>query len=330
MKWDAFAERVMEEIIPLLPEDVERVINYPVTKNNGIVYIGLVIQNKQNIAPTIYLNPYYQQYLAGRSFEAILSDIAETYKQNSKSEDFDVKQLFDWEFVKSHVVRKLVNYEQNKDLLKDMPHKKVEDLAIVYQVSVGDIFESKEYATVSILNKYLETWDVSQEELDKVSFENTRRILRPSLDNLADAYSYISGVPLPFLEEMNVHILTNHKKINGAVYVLDTNIMDDVAEVMGENVCYVIPSSVHEVLLIPYSDEYDYKQLEELIREVNETQLMDEAILSDRAYVVDTKARTFMLAAKYEEYKKEQELKVKQQELAKEKEYQEPEVGPKL
>lgn len=328
MKWDAFVERIMEEIIPLLPEDVENVINYPVTKNNGIVYTGLVIQNAQNIAPTIYLNPYYQQYLAGRSFEAILSDIAETYKQNSKSEDFNANLLLNWGFAKTHVVRKLVSYEQNKELLKNMPHKMMEDLAIVYQISVGDIFEHEEYATVSILNNYLKEWNITLDELDNVSVENTRRLLSPRLDPLADVFAHITGESLPFLEEMNVHILTNKLKINGAVNAVDMDVMDSVAEVLEENTFYVIPSSVHEVLLLPYSDEYDYQYLEDVIKEVNETQLMEEEVLSYRAYIVDVQARKFMLAAKYEDYIKEQELKVKQQEL--QKELQEPEQKPKL
>lgn len=328
MRWEAFVERIMEEITQLLPEDVENVINYPVTKNNGIVYTGLVIQNAQNIAPTIYLNPYYQQYLAGRSFEAILSDIADTYKKNSRVEDFDARRMFEWEFVKTHVVRKLVNYEQNQELLENMPHKRVEDLAILYQISVGDIFDNEDYATVTIQNDYLKKWDVTLEELDNASVENTRSLLSPRLDSLSDVFSNITGDSLPFLVEMNVHILTNRLKINGAVHVVDMDVMESVAKAFGEKAFYVIPSSVHEVLLLPFSDEYDCQELEDVIKEVNETQLMEEEVLSDRAYVVDVQARKFMLAAKYTDYKKEQELKMRQQEL--QKEYQEPEKKLKL
>lgn len=325
-----FVERIMEEIRPLLPADVEEVRNYPVTKNNGIVYTGLVIHNAHNIAPTIYLNPYYHQYLAGRSFEAILSDIAETYKKNCKTENFDSKQILDWDFVKSNVVRKIINYEKNSTLLKEMPYKKIEDLAIIYQISVGDVFDNKEYATIAVKNDFFKEWNVSLEELDKNALENTRRIFAARLDSLADVFSYITGDTLPFLEEMNIYILTNKLKINGAIHVVDMDTMDLVANTLEMERFYVIPSSVHEVLLLPYRDEYDYKQLEDIIREVNDTQLLDEEVLSDRAYVVDTKTHTFMLAVKYEEYIKEKELQENQIQMLKGKAYQEPEGGPKL
>lgn len=328
MKYNVFRERILEEIRPLLPEDVEDVFCLPVIKNNGVEYSGLTFRDNTNISPTIYLEPYYFEYLDGRSFENILADIAKTYLDNKREQDFDAKVVLDWEYASSHVVRKLVNYERNKDALKGIPHMKVEDLAVIYQIVVSDKFDEKEYATISVKDAFFKQWNVSLEELDNAAIQNTKRLLPARLDNLAVVYSDVTGVELPFLEEMNLHILTNNLKVNGAVHVLDADIMKHVGEELGVDSYYVIPSTVHEVLVMPYNEEYGYTYLEEVIREVNETELRDVDMLSVHAYVVDAKEGKFMLASKYEEYRKQQELKEKQKEL--EKESSEPEKKPKL
>lgn len=330
IKMNEFAQRVKEEIGPLLPEDVERISIFPVVKNNGVVLEGLVCQNSLNITPTIYLNPFYVQYKSGRSFEAILAEIAKMYTENQMKNDFDVSNLYDWDFVKTHLVRKLVNFEQNQAMLKDMPHMKVEDLAVVYQIYVGDILESKDYATVAVRDNMMKAWDVDLFDLDATSLESTREIFPPKLDSLAVVFKELNGMELPFLEEMNIHILTNRHIINGAAYVTDMEVMDEVASVMETDKFYVLPSSIHEVLIFPYDEEYDYRHMEELIQEVNETQLMEEEILSDRLYFVDTKEHKFMQASKYEAYQKELELRERQKELNEESLHKEPEVGPKL
>lgn len=328
MKWEMFVKRIKEEILPQLPWDVEEVMAFDVTKNNGIVYTGLSFKNAQNIAPTIYLNPYYQQYLSGRSFEAILFDIAETYKDNCRTEDFDVDQLLNWDFAKSHVIKRLVNFDMNKELLKDAPYTQIEDLAVVYQISVSDIFGSEDFATIAVHNRFLNEWNVTTEELDKAAVENTRSLLKPRLISLQEIYSTITGEELPFLREMGVYMLSNQYRINAAVHILDEKVMDEVKETFGKDVLYVIPSSVHDMLIMPYDEDFAFEDLEEMIREVNETQLLDSEILSDRAYILDAAEKRFMLASKYEERKKERELQEKMQEMSKEP--LEPEQKPKL
>ena len=328
MKYDDFRERVLEEIQPLLPEEVEDVFCIPVTKNNGVEYSGLIIRDNTNISPTIYLEPYYYDYLNGRSFDVILADIVKTYADNKFEYDFDSKKIFEWDYVKSHVVRRLVNYEQNEEMLEQTPHLQVEDLAIMYQIVVSDMMEEKGYATIAVRDDFLKRWNISLDKLDEAARHNTPLIIPPRLDNLAAVYAEIAGVDVPFLEEMNVYILTDKYKINGAIHVLDSEIMKEVGEELGADICYVIPSSVHEVLIMPYDEEYDYSQLEEVVNEVNRVALQDVDILSDRAYIIDAKEGKFMLASKYEDYRKQLELHEKQQKISKD--MLEQEQKPKL
>lgn len=328
MKYDDFIERIVEEIKPLLPEEVEKVSSMPVRKNNEVELTGLVVQDKSNISPVIYLTPYFYQYLDGRSFEAILADVAGQYSKYRQTENFDVQKIMSWDSVKSNVIRKLVNYGMNKNMLEQMPYVREEDFAVVYQVIVSDMDKDQEYSSVTVKHEYMDTWGVTLEELNDAALNNTRRILPARLDNLADVFAQLEDISLPFLEEMNIHILTNNKKVYGAVHVLDPVVMEYIKEKVGEDVYYVIPSSVHEVLLIPYNEDYECSTLEEMIREVNQTQLQDVEVLSNKAYVMDTVEKKLLLASKYESYRKELELKEKQEKMSKD--WTEPEQNPKL
>lgn len=329
MTYERFLDRVKEEIIPLLPDDIEHVSIYPVTKNNGIIFDGLVMQSRSlNISPTIYMNPYYNQYILGRPFESVLSDIADTYLKNRPKTDFDISQFKDWEKVKSNVVRKLVNYEQNKEMLEVMPHKRIEDLAIVYQVTTNDDAVGDEYATIAVYDQHLRYWGVSLDEMDEVAEKNTNRLLPFSFQSITELLrNFVGGAPMPHMSEVPMYYLGNRLKMHGAVQVLNTQLMDSIKDILGEEY-YVIPSSIHEVLLMPRDDDFEYDEIESMIQEVNETELDSASFLSDKAYVVDAVNHKLVLAERYEDYKRELKLR-EQLEKEKEKKPEEPK-GPKM
>ena len=107
MKYQEFTETVKEHIQQELQKPVQL---FPVLKNNGAIYDGLVILDPiLNISPTIYLNPYYHRYLDGVSMEDIYEDILNTYHENLPDEDFDVSVFRDYDKAKERIVMKLVN-----------------------------------------------------------------------------------------------------------------------------------------------------------------------------------------------------------------------------
>lgn len=309
MKYEQFLERVKEEIMPLLPSDVNYVTVNPVTKNNGHIMDGLVMVSQYlNISPTIYMNSYYNQYLSGRPFESILTDIADTYMDNRPKSDFDISQVKDWEKAKLNVVRKLVNYEANKELLEARPHKRVEDLAVVYQLVVNGEVIDDQYATIAVFNDYLKRWDISLEELDRVATENTNRLLPFTLRPMEELLSDYTELVPPFFSDLPpMYYLGNKIKLHGAVQVLNPQLMDSIKEVLGEEY-YVIPSSIHEVLLMSKDCGYDYEEIESVIQEVNEMELDPTDILSNKAYMVDAVNHKLVLAERYGVYKTELRL----------------------
>lgn len=332
MNYIEFCERVKTEIASMISEEnSERVILDDVIKNNGMVYKGLiVIDSVLNISPTIYLDPYYYKYVDGADFTDILYDIVETINENKPKENFDVETVKNWDTAKEYLICKLINYEKNKVLLEGVPHKKVEDLAIVYMVSVEAFMG--EYATVLVNNKMFDLYNVPFEEFDKVANDNLNKISPYYFEDMETTLSQLVDAPLPSMPGFNMYVVSNSKKIHGAISILNSEVQDKIGEILGDK-CYVIPSSIHEVLVVPYDIDYTFEDFNEMIAEVNETQLTNDEILSDYVYVLDTKNHVFLRADREVEYERELQLKAqKEKEIIKEleKKKDEPAIGPKL
>ena len=92
-----------------------------------------------------------------------------------------------------------------------------------------------------------------------------------------------------------VYILTNKSKCHGAVQMLNINLLKSVSELFGSDVI-LIPSSIHEILLLPVREETeDVKNLAEIVENVNNTQLEPEEILSYHVYRFDSKTENISI-----------------------------------
>lgn len=283
MRYQKFIETVKEHIKQVLHKKVY--VN-PVLKNNGTVYDGLVILDPIfNISPTIYLNHYYHRYLDGVSMEDIYEDILRVYEENLPTEDFDISTFTDYEKAKDHIVMKLINAKKNEKLLERVPHILIYDLAIVFLFAMCDFKHA--YSTILIHHANLELWDVSIDDLYAISQRNSVKILPPRLDNLHDLFEEFTDESLDFLDELDIHILTNQLKIYGATCMVYPDLLAEIAAIYDDDLV-IIPSSVHEVLLFPKQnipEGYTLEHISSMIKIVNDTELSDMEVLSNHVYL---------------------------------------------
>lgn len=254
----------------------------PITKNNGTVYDGMIIIDPFiNISPTIYLNHYYYHYLSGTSLTDICDTIFSTYQNNLPTKDFDVSLFKDFSNAKQRIVMKLVNLERNDTLLENIPHIPYLDMAIVFVCCVTDF--KQDFATILIQNKHLNLWNIQTNELYDIAKKNTPLLLPSLLEPIQNTlHDFDPNIPL--IEELPLYILTNQLKINGAASILYEGVLKEIANKV-ESDLILLPSSIHEVILLPANkttmNNFDYN---EMIKEVNATQLAADEILSDHAY----------------------------------------------
>lgn len=87
-----------------------------------------------------------------------------------------------------------------------------------------------------------------------------------------------------FVNDSSMYLLTNQTKLYGATCLLYKDILKEFTDKLDANL-FIIPSSVHEVILVPVSDALSNEYLTDLIREVNATELSLDEALSDHVYL---------------------------------------------
>jgi len=258
-----------------------------IIKNNDTHLDGLtILSENSNVSPTIYLNYYYEQFLSNPSFSSIVDDILDSYHKHAPKENIDIRFFTDFDKIKNRIVFKLVNYERNQELLSKVPHFKYLDLALVFNCFVEAT--SCGCATVLIHHHHLSFWNISSEELYSLALKNTPRLLPYQIQDMTEIVSdlfddSISDVFNESFSPSPMYVLSNITKINGSGCILYEDILLNIAEKIGSDF-YIIPSSIHEVLLIPTTYAASYEALCNMVQEINASQLTREEVLSDKVY----------------------------------------------
>ena len=282
MNYQQFIAVINEKTNQLLyPEAYAQI--HTALKNNGTERIGLTISQKcTNISPTIYLEEYYHQYQNGREPDDIANNIVALYHEVKFEHDWDVDQIQHFSSIKSDIAVKLIHLEKNEQLLKNIPHIPYLDLALVFFL----LLETTERgaATILIPQEMLSHWEISLEELHQTALNNTPKILQADFKTMRSVICELMGEPCSEdVEENYMYVLSNQYRHFGAGCMLYDRVLEDIGNQINEDF-YILPSSIHEVIILPVSCSLNHRDLSEMIVEINETQVSDEDILSDHAY----------------------------------------------
>ncbi len=275
-----------------------------VTKNNSIELDSLVIREKgRNFAPNIYLLPYYEAFMDGVSLQELTNRICLT--ANNYSAPFPEKNLeLSTKEMRENIVIRLVNYDKNKKLLESIPYIKFLDLAVIFHCLVHNVGEG--LGTIRITNEHLELCKMTVEEMKSLALKNTMKKFPATIRSMEEVIGELlieeltePSLPSDLQEEIdlfkqetrqlreensiNMYILSNSKGINGATCILYKNVLKQFAEQLQSDF-FILPSSIHEVILIPYHNSISYQQLTKMVQEVNLPQVAGDEVLSDKVY----------------------------------------------
>lgn len=285
--FDEFSQVVVDKIREFLPASFEHAsieLN-TVLKNNDLTLHGLTIRSENNIAPTIYMESFYDKYMDGCEMEEVLEMIADTRITHEVEETFDTEQITNFEMVRDMIVPKLVNREWNKELLKNRVHTDIAgDLSVTYQIMLKQDFFGN--ATVAITNQIMDLWpDVTKEDLHNLAIGNMKRLNQSTFEPMSTVLASMMGDDTSELfdtpENEIMFVISNKSRINGASAILDKDLMTSIVKDMD---FILIPSSLHEWLAVKTSDDMDISSIEQMIHEVNETQVAQDEQLSDHPY----------------------------------------------
>lgn len=294
MSYNQFLEEIKAVVQKRLGEGYEIQIQQ-IRKNNGVLLDGLIIGKARNsIAPTIYLNSYYINYSHGMSINEILEEIMSTYKETVDVSLGFIKGILDFNNLRNKVVLKLIQKEKNQELLKEVPYFEFLDLAVVFYILLDE--NQGGQMTALIHNCHMEQLGITGEELNYLAKKNTPVLFPPEIRTMEEV---IRGIFTKQLSEFDVdslkylfrtdqsnpsiYVLSNKKQINGAGCILYEGFMNQFAEEQRADII-IIPSSVHETLLISDGENLKYKELKEMVCQINQSEVPEEDVLSSNIY----------------------------------------------
>lgn len=288
--YEEFVSRLMNRI----SEEFSEEINFNrrnILKNNGKRLDAITLcRTGYNLCPTIYPEYYYEQYSRGMDFETLFVRIMEGIRREISVEDLNLGSLSDFSTLRDRITFRLINAARNEELLSEICYKPYLDLAIVFSCVVS--IKGEETASFLIRREHLLMWDVTVDQLFALARENTPRLFPVRCQGILEVLEeeYPGSVPESFsnLEE-RMYVLTNTLKLHGAGCILYRHILRDLGEKLGRDL-YLIPSSIHEMLIVPAFEEIDSACFRDMIAQGNADTVTEEEYLSDHAYFYKRKS----------------------------------------
>lgn len=158
-----------------------------------------------------------------------------------------------------------------KEIVRDM--LKIHNDALRESEELNDAIYS-----AKISKNILKNVDVDESEAWETAENNVRK---------ETEIIQLSGFPMS-AEECEMFVISNKSRFRGASAVLNKKVMKAFANLVNTKKIMILPSSIHEMILIPCHDcEYDIESCSEIVKLVNENEVELTEQLTDRAYIIE-------------------------------------------
>lgn len=282
-----------------------------VAKLNGQSYNGITSRKEgEEMAPVIDIRSLFDAYENGMPMEKAADELENVFRSAMEQTRFiDPKDLTDYQKMKDRLILQLIPVSGNEDRLREIPHERMSDFAVICRVELAD----GEASTI-VTDQLMQSFDVSKDQLFVDAKENASRLHPPVLRNLMEVL--FQAEPGSMDIESPLHVATTEKGEHGACVMAYPGFMDQAAEKLGGNF-FVIPSSVHELLFLRDDDGRSAKELDDMVQSVNAQEVQPSDRLSDVSYHYDAETKTLERASDWEERREhEAELSVAPEEIA--------------
>ena len=252
--------------------------------------LGLSFSDGGAVCPVIYPKEQYENHECGKDYFKMLNALAVEVEEIF--DNLPGKFELDLEEAKDTIIIQLVNTEHSKEYLQDKVHREVEDLSIVYRLCSD--FEGQGPASLAINYEMLNEMGLNESELYELAMEKAPLNRACIIKNLVDISLMLETVESPLV------VVTNEDRVLGASAMMYPGTLERCAAVMNGDF-FVLPSSVHEMLILPDNDKISLDGLKSMVYEVNNTVLDQTEFLSNNVYHYDHKEKIFEIADKYVE-----------------------------
>jgi len=262
-----------------------------VTKINNIVYHGLSLRSENNrVSPMIYLDDFFSRYSDNDlSIDDIIDRVADLYKKNIVgAQDIDVSSITNYNMVKNRIVPAICNFGRSSEYLKSVPYEQYCDLAVYYRILI-DIAGGE--GSILVNSQLMDNWQISHDELKNQAWKNLHEINPPSFSSMFDILKEM----MPGFDDSAydagadncMHVLSSKSRVNGAIYIADTDVLNNIANELDADIL-LLPASRHELVILPYdmaSNPERWSEIASMVTEINHNgTVSDEDFLADSVY----------------------------------------------
>lgn len=269
-----------EDIIQELKNRNYNVIANDVYKN-GVKLEAIIIKDDSRITPTVYTEPLIQH--ADSIKQA--ADMAERIYLENKSVDFDINQLTDKDFILEHI---RIGLEHENEHLVALARKTEYDGLMQYLYITSELNNETKWS-VRITAQLAETAGVDVNELWTAAEKNTfaDSTITSMCQILAEMGMIDADDAVAEADAFPMYVISNRSRQKGASAILNKDMLKQFACEHNCKKLVILPSSVHECILVPCDEEVDIENFDAMVQEVNATQVSPEERLLDRALIVN-------------------------------------------
>lgn len=298
MDYEKFQAEIRDALQKLLPEDYQIEIRR-VVKNNNLELDSLnIMAEDARVSPNLYLQQYFQRYQNGEKMQELIAEMLKRYQQAGleyEQSAFDLDLSVD--ACRNRIFLRLISNEKNEESLHNRPYIPFLDLAITFQLL---LYNSEDgIGSIPVTSELQKKWKLSTKKLFQLAQDNTISLFPKKISYMQEMLQKVLG----HMKECNTEVqeeseenytepivVSNSQGINGATVMLYPDCLSELGELCGGDF-YILPSSIHEFLVVPVSEEIAPDRLQNMVCDVNKTCVQEDEILSDHIYCYSVENR---------------------------------------
>lgn len=255
----------INKIAEIIEEKGYKAVVHEIPKGS-IVKMGISL-GEGIVRPTIYPDQFEAFELTD---DEIADKVIELYKKN-KTPNFDTQNIMKEDYIKENAfvtVRRPIN---------DNSYTKAYlDLQLVLNVKVSGL-EDGEFTSYKVSKKQAEVLGLTEDIFDE-AINNTRFSVR-TMGEVVKSIAPDEKIP-----DCGLYIVSNERRTQGAAAIYNKELFKSFADLIDSDLV-IIPSSIHELIVMKYDKRFSIYELNNMVKEANETSVLPEEQLSDHVYI---------------------------------------------
>lgn len=304
-----FKERLVKKLEEAAGTEA-RISFVPREDNNGLKEQVLVLGRKGcRYTVSFRLTGFYEGYCENKDF--LDSAAAAILKQFEKAVQIGEinRDMLDYASVKDRIGIRLINAAANRERLSEIPHFDYLDMSAVFYIKSENILDKE--AFMEINKDLLDIWGRNVMEIFEAAIQNLMKepaSLRPMNEVIEEVlWEGIAAGDLGLMgtllssgadlekNETGMYVLSNEKGIYGACEILNISVLQKFAAETGKSL-YLIPSSVHEIIILPEMNDMEPDEVEQMVWKVNQEEVEPQDRLSNSVYLFDKDTQAVWIA----------------------------------